>query len=49
MSRKAFLSGVPVLLNFCASENFKDVKKIFWIEMQDIKSEKIILWIMKVI
>ena len=40
MSRKAFLSGVPVLLNFCASENFKDVKKIFWIEMQDIKSGK---------
>ena len=29
MSRKAFLAGVPVLLNFCASENFKDVKKYF--------------------
>ena len=41
MSRKAFLAGVPVLLNFCASENFKDVKKIYWIEMNDISKGKI--------
>jgi hypothetical protein len=40
MSRKAFLAGIPVLLNFCASENFKDVKKIYWIEMHDITSKK---------
>lgn len=40
MSRKAFLAGIPVLLNFCASENFKDIKKIFWVEMHNITSEK---------
>ena len=40
MTRKAFLAGIPVLLNFCASENFKNIKKIYWIEMHDITSRK---------
>jgi hypothetical protein len=40
MSRKAFLAGIPVLLNFCASENFKDVKQIYWIEIHSVNSKK---------
>ena len=40
MSRKAFLAGIPVLFNFCASENFKDIKEIYWIEIHDVNSKQ---------
>ena len=38
--RSAFLSGVSVVLWFCASGIFRDIKKIYYIEVNNISAPK---------